>query len=188
MGTVGKTLITIVLSCAAYVAIMAVFHWFSVRRIPGRERRKRADARRRKLGRHISGWARWAVIAGCGVMGLGLVPMVIFLYLDIMLNVWTILVPFATGQAIVFVAAVFMSRRGRVFFRHLEDEGFGVCPDCGYSLAGHAEGGHCPECGYTFTPESLIEDWRDVYKISFRRWPEKRSAHGVDRASPMGVE
>ncbi len=52
--------------------------------------------------------------------------------------------------------------RRRRFFARLEREQQLLCPDCHYSLAGHAGGGRCPECGYEFTPESLRDDWQDV--------------------------
>ena len=172
MGTVAQTLLTIAVSCSALLVFAGVFHWRCVRRIPGRDRRRRADVRRRRLVRRTAGWAWWGMLAGIGIMCLAFVPMVLFVYLDVMLHSQIMIIPLVPGYAIMFVAGVIWSRRRRTFFRRVEREGFRVCPDCGYSLAGHAEGGHCPECGYTFTPESLIEDWRDVYKVSLKRWPK----------------
>ncbi len=44
------------------------------------------------------------------------------------------------------------------------EEGYRLCPDCGYSLVGNTSG-RCPECGYTFADESLRSDWADVEAI-----------------------
>ncbi|MBN1344878.1 MAG: hypothetical protein JXQ73_19445 [Phycisphaerae bacterium] len=80
------------------------------------------------------------------------------------------LIPLALAAlALPPILALITWRRSRRFFRRLEMERFLICPDCHYSLAGHDHGGHCPECGYTFTANSLLEDWMDVYRLRCRR-------------------
>ncbi len=71
-------------------------------------------------------------------------------------------------------------RHRKHLFDRLEREGFLVCPDCHYSLAGHAGGGRCPECGYAFTPESVVADWSAVRALAWgkheKRWSNEKRA------------
>jgi len=60
------------------------------------------------------------------------------------------------------------------FFERLEKDGWLICPECHYSLAGHPDGGRCPECGFEFTPESLRADWEKVVEASRSRWWKSR--------------
>jgi len=124
-------------------------------------RRQKALARKRRLS-PMSGYV-------------GLVPLVfvtVLLLFDVSVN--RLGAPWLGGFLSLCVLAllgligagfVWGLLRRRRFFRRLEKRDFLVCPDCHYSLVAHAAGGRCPECGYAFTPESLLQDWRDVRTV-----------------------
>ncbi|MBN1345619.1 MAG: hypothetical protein JXQ73_23205 [Phycisphaerae bacterium] len=70
---------------------------------------------------------------------------------------------------------IFKKAHARKMFQQIASEDWQVCPDCRYSLRGHADGRssplsnisllRCPECSYLFTPESLLRDWADTVTL-----------------------
>ncbi len=158
----------------AWVAVGRVYHRWAVR---DPVRRSKARARRRK----VPGSGPWNFVAfliiGSLWGGIFLpyefgVPFpvtvdfssaVTFRLIAVVSYLETVVVAFA------FAWSFLSFWREKRFFDCVEREEHLICPDCHYSLEGHAAGGHCPECGYTFTPESLLEDWADVKKLARRR-------------------
>jgi len=171
IGTAVRTTLEIAGPCLILVVLIAGPLLWRVHRVPDRERRRRAVVRTRTLVRSARGWEHWGTGAGIGIMCLALGLGILLLRLDVTAGTRIIFTASVLGLPILFAADAISYWRVRAFHRRIERESFRICPDCYYSLAGHAEGGHCPECGYTFTPESLIEDWQDVYKAAFKRWP-----------------
>ncbi len=96
----------------------------------------------------------------------------------ICLGLWGLFLSTGVGWAVslsvffalmtVIICLALLTGRRRAFFERLEKEGWLICPECHYSLAGHPDGGCCPECGFEFTPESLRADWEKVVEAS--RW------------------
>ncbi len=133
------------------------------------EQRSVPDAhRRRRAVRRIS-----EINPPARYFGYGILPLAAPLLLDVWLGVespfrWPLDLRPLIGLALlghICTKIVWDRRWRRQFVDHLRRSDHLVCPNCRYSLAGHAHGGACPECAYAFTPESLRDDWHDVERL-----------------------
>ncbi len=151
-----------------WAVVGRVYHRWAVR---DPVRRSEARARRRKvpgsgIRRHIGFLIvvslQFGLTFPLGIFG----PLQVRLLEVVLGLIASLLYPLCIGVVLVTAWSVLNLWREKRFFDRLEREEHLICPDCHYSLEGHAAGGHCPECGYTFTPESLVEDWTDVRKLA----------------------
>ncbi len=84
-----------------------------------------------------------------------------------------VLVVVVVGGVLVTAHLYVGARRSRRLYDRVVRANFYLCPDCHYSLVGHAGGGTCPECGYTFDYETLVRDWGDVWKLAWKHRAEQ---------------
>lgn len=139
------------------------------RAVPDPARRGKAWGRKLKVHRGPGIWRHVVLLIVAALSGVIVLPLGFGVPLPIRLSVWATLALVLIMIALVYAQLVSGHWREKRFYNRLEREGHLICPDCHYSLAGHAAGGHCPECGYAFTPESLVEDWTDVKTLARRR-------------------
>ncbi len=134
--------------------------------LPNPERRKQAHRHRRTLTSQVGDPLTifLAILLGIAL----LTPLVLTIprSLDPLVRRWLSVVGTVGPVLIAGILVVRALGGGKRCYQRLLDANLLLCPECGYSLVGHAEGGRCPECGYEFTPESLRELWLDVLRLS----------------------
>ncbi len=166
-------------SLAGLIVMLILIRWLQTRRlVPDRARRRKAQERIQKGYDAYDTWSYVSIVLGVLVMAILFVSGALIGRLALSYGwsfllspwlVWPFLAVVGLAGLLVAFSPMYVGIRGwRQFLAQLEQEKHLICPDCHYSLAGHREGGHCPECGYEFTPESLLEDWRDVKRLSGR--------------------
>ncbi len=160
------------LLCVA--AFLCLVLWLPRKAVPEPGRRAQACRRYRGVPRLGVGWFIW-VVAALGVEFLHGLLIQFESFQAWTIGDWAVrrLSP-AIPMVMWILAAVSAIREWRYLNRVQQDD-YLLCPDCHYSLAGHTGGGRCPECGYEFTPESLVEDWDDVFRIARLPMPTGRT-------------
>ncbi len=142
------------------------------RAVPDPERRGRAWKRKLKVHRGMGPWHQVSTLVVAFLAAVIVLRLTFHVPFPVPLSLQGTLLLIGVMVTIVYAQLVAGHLRERRFYRRLVEHGFGLCPECHYSLAGHAEGGRCPECGYAFTPDSLVEDWSDVMKMARNRPPQ----------------